>query len=115
MAGAFKSQAEAARRIGITAQQLNKYIAAAKEPRTPVLERMAKAGLDVSWYLTGEKRQQRSQRRSTAVAAAAVGEPSDLNYLLDLEVIPLGQLVDEAQQLARAQLRVLERLSREVS
>lgn len=79
----------------MSAQQFSKYTGGLREPGTPVLERMASAGLDVTWYLTGK---------------APAADTNDPNALLDLEVIPLGELVTAAMRMNERQGELLERI-----
>jgi transcriptional regulator with XRE-family HTH domain len=49
----FATRTEGARACGLTPQGLNDYLSERKAPGAEALARMAAAGLDVGWYLTG--------------------------------------------------------------
>lgn len=94
--GSFKSRAAAARACNMTPQQLNDYLNKGVTPGADVLAVFVENGLDANLYLTGKP------------SAGLADDPAD--SLLDLEVIPLGELVSEAQRLHDRQGAVLARL-----
>ena len=49
----FQTPSEAARRSGMSPQQMNDYLTQRRNPGPDILARWAALGLDIGWYLTG--------------------------------------------------------------